>query len=379
MPINNNIWELAEAYLAGSLPQADFLKLKNRLSADAEFAREFYEVTDMLRDVQNSGKQKRFRAMLQEVHMAEKGVKETTTTTIPVKKTAKRVLFPAHIWRTASVAAGVAILTSAITIWSLKPSIKKSDSQYNTISRQVEDLKKVQAQQQQQQNQLREDITKATTKPAPPPSDVYKTGTGFAITNDGYFVTSYHVLHDDKGYGDSVYIQNKDGQYFKASLVNFDAKADIAILRVEKPNFHFGKGELPYSFADEKAGLGARIFTLGFPKDEVVYSEGYISSRNGYMGNDLQYTLELPAGHGQSGSPIIDQDGDVLGILTAVGSQGEANTYAVSAKALVSLVHTLPDDKNMHLPKASKLGKLGREEQIEKMQAYTFSVKVYKK
>jgi len=370
MSINNkNIWELAEGYLAGSIPQDEFARLKDRLSSDTVFASEFYEATDLIRSMEDGGKQKRFGNMLREIHQEQ--------STKQVQKKARQIWLNPQIWRTAAVAACVAIITSTLAIWTLKPSINKNESQYNTINRAVTDLKKVQEQQQEQQKQLKIDLDK-TKKPTPPPSDVKYTGTGFALSNDGYFVTAYHVIFTkEDGYGDSVYILNRDGQYFKASLVNFNADADIAILKVEKPGFKFGKGELPYTFAAAKAGLGAQIFTLGYPKDDIVYSEGYISAKNGYAGNTMQYTLELPAGHGQSGSPVIDAKGTVLGLLTAVGSPGEENTYAVGTKALIDLLHTLPD-ATLHLPKAARMSKMTREQQIEKMEAYTFSVKVYK-
>jgi len=369
MPVKNNIWELAESYLSGSLPQEEFVSLKEKLASDTVFAAEFYEATDLIRSFEGSGRQKRFRTMLRDVHQKQ-------SVTAPAAP--RLIKLPGHFWRTAAVAATVAILTSTITIWSLKPSIKKSDSQYSTISREVEHIKKVQAQQQATQNQLIKDMK--SSKPTPPPSDVKYSGTGFALTNDGYFVTANHVIHHDrKDNFDSVYIQTHDGQYFKANLINYDPEADIAILKVEKKNFHFGKGELPYAFAKEKAGLGANIFTLGFPKDDIVYSEGYISSKNGFDGDDQQYTLGLPAGHGQSGSPVMGQSGNVIGILTAISGQEEANTYAVSTKALLKLVHSMPDDKSLHLPKASRMAGMRRDEQIEKMEAYTFSVKVYKK
>ena len=365
MSINNNTWELAEAYIAGSLSPEEVNELNNRLAADVEFTNEFNEAINLINSINGSGKQKRFRTMLRDIHEKQ---------TLSNQPKTKRIVLPAHFWRTAAVAAGVAILTSTVTIWSINYSLKNSESKYNTISRKVGAIEKVQAQQQAQQNKLIE-IINTKNKPTPPPSDVKYTGTGFALTNDGYFVTAYHVISD----GDSVYIQNHDGDYFKAFVVNFNADADVAILKIEKKNFHFGKGELPYTFSGSKAGLGSGIFTLGYPKDEVVYSEGYISAKNGFQGNTLQYTLELPAGHGQSGSPVIDGNGNILGLLTAVGSQNEANTYAVSSKALLELLHTIPNAASLHLPKSNKLGRMSREQQIEKMEAYTFSVKVYKK
>ncbi len=289
MSINNNIWEVAEAYISGSLSDSEQSELKNRLDTDTVFAGEFYEVANLLRSMEDSGKQKRFRSTLQDIHEEQATAK---------RGKARHIVLTPQFWRTAAVAASVAILTSAITIWSLNPSIKKHDSQYNTISREVGAIKKVQAQQQAEQDKLKAIVSK-TNKPVPPPSDVRYTGTGFALTNDGYFVTADHVIHHDgKGDFDSVYIQNHDGQYFKAELIHSDPKKDIAILRVEKKNFKFAKADLPYTFAASKGCLGAKIFTIGYPKDDEWYSEGYVSCKNGYESDMLQYTLDLPVRHG---------------------------------------------------------------------------------
>ncbi len=363
MSINNNIWELAESYLAGTLPEADIVELKRRLEADTEFANEFYESSNLIRSFEGSGKQKRFRGMLRDIHAKQ-------------AETAKPRLIklPPHFWRTAAVAASFAMLTSLGTYSLLKPSIKNTDSQYNIIRREVDNIKESQKQLKKSQSQLETDIKKINT----PPATVRYTATGFALNNEGYFVTAYHVIHDDKGDCDSVYIQNHEGQYFKAFMVANNPDADLAILKVEKKNFRFGRGEVPYTFANGKSGLASHIYTLGYPKDDLVYDEGYISANNGFRGDALQYTLVLPAGHGQSGSPVIDGQGNIVGILAAIGSHGEGNTYAVSSKALIDLLHKLTDN-TIRLPKTNKIGRLSREEQIKKMESYTFSVKVYKK
>lgn len=293
----------------------------------------------------------------------------------PARKLMNKIIaLPPLFWRTTAVAACVALITSSITYWSITPSIKKNDSQYNKISREVEHIKTGLKNNTADIESIKKS---ANTQPVQPASQAKFTGTGFALTNDGYFVTAWHVVN--QGNFDSVYIQNNEGLYYKAVLVSHDDKADIAIMKVDKKNFRFGKSDLPYTIAKSKALLGARIFTIGYPNNDEVYAEGYISSRNGFEGDNLQYTLDLPAAHGQSGSPVVDAKGNIIGILTAVGSPGEANTYAVSTTALYDLIKESPAIAKVHQHRNNRLSWLGREQQIEKMEDYTFSVKVYKK
>ena len=363
----NNIWELAEAHLAGTLSSADTEVLHTRLTSDAAFASEFNEHIDLIQSLNNSGSQQRFRKMLTDIHKEQsaKGF----------KKLARIIQLPAHFWRTTAVAATVALLTSFISYTVLTGNSKKNDDQYSRIRREVNGISNETSKLKKivQDSLLNKKVLLA------PKSNIRNTGTGFALTNDGYFVTAYHVINDGNGYGDSVYIQSNDGIYYKAFVVNFDEQSDLAILKVEKKNFQFTKGEVPYTFAPTKAALGTQIYTVGYPKEDIVYSEGYISARNGYDGNSQQYTMELPAGHGQSGSPVIDDKGNILGIVTAISSPKLANTYAVSSHELFNLVENMPQGNKLHLSRKNKLSKLSRQEQIAKMEDYTFSIKVYKK
>lgn len=362
----NNTWALAEQWVDNTLAPTEKKALTDRLQSDTQFAQEFQEQVNLVQSLRNAGKQKRFKSMLADVQQQH-------------KKRGIRIALTPQFWRTAGVAASVALLTSLSTYILVISNANKNESRYSTISREVSNLKLEQAKQKRVQTALIDSINKKSAAFTPPPSDVRYTGTGFALTNDGYFVTAYHVINDGNGDGDSVYIQINGQEYYKAFMVNFNAKVDLALLKVEKKGFKFSKSDVPYTILPVKAALGTKVFTLGYPKDDLVYSEGYISSKYGYEQNTQQYTLDLPVGHGQSGSPMIDAHGNIAGIVTAMSSASEANTYAITSGAIFELLHTLPNENSLRLPKSNRLHQLSREQQIAKLEPFVFSVKVYKK
>jgi serine protease Do len=358
MPADQQIWTLADGFVNNTITVAEREAIQEKLATEPAFAAAFNECADMIRSLKANGRQQKLRAMLKDIHKQE--------ATPPRPKRNITIPLRTHYLRTASVAAGIALLTSLVTYWSVHPSDKKALSQYSVLRREIETIKR-------SQNQLIQNINQSNT-PKPPAVARYS-GTGFALTNDGYFTTSYHVTDG----ADSVYILSHDGEYYRAYVVAFEPKTDIAILKVEADGFKFSKGDVPYTFSAGKAGLGSKVYTLGYPEDEIVYNEGYISAKNGYEADSMQYRLELPADPGQSGAPVLDANGNVLAIVTARGSQAEGNTYAVGAKALIQLVQSMPKEMNVRLPKVNRLGKMNREQQIKKLEYYTCSVKVYKK
>lgn len=352
---DNNNWLLAERYVQGCIPADELVSLHKKLELDAVFAADFQEHVNLILSLEGSGKQKRFRNLLIEIQNESRGFSQKIRT-ISLKQ---------HYIRTGVVAASIALLTTLTTVFVVTNSEKKRTSQYSLLKREMETIKR-------SQNALIQSVSnKQTNNPTVAAADY--AGTGFALTNDGYIVTNYHVTEG----ADSVYIQSKSGEYYKAKVVASDAKTDVAILKIDSKNFKFGKADVPYTFAATKRNIGARVYTLGFPQDDIVYNEGYISSRNGFMGDSMQYSLELPANPGQSGAPVVDAKGNVIGIVTGKETETEGRTYAVSTKAIYDLLSTIDEDITM--PKVNKLGNMSREDQLLKLQNYTCSVKVYKR
>src|SRR5690606_38250335 len=128
-----------------------------------------------------------------------------------------------------------------------------------------------------------------------------------------------------------------DQLHIKTRVVAVDPRHDVAILRVDAPDFSFSGQDIPYTIKELKRPLGTPIFTLGFPQEEIVYHEGYVSSSNGFQGDSMQYRLNLPSASGQSGAPVLDRSGLLIGIITGKESLSEGTTYAVSTQALLDL------------------------------------------
>jgi S1-C subfamily serine protease len=355
--------QMAEAEASGQLTPAQRAELDSRLAEDAAFAQSYKEYFDTISNLQENARRKNYKALLQDVHAEVVAPRQKRGITLHIQ--------PKHL-RTAGIAASVALLTTMASVWMLRPGEPRNQMNNNLqlVRHEMEKLKVTQQQQQKQIAEIRENADVVT---AAPPSNY--TGTGFALSNDGYLITNYHVVDG----AEDIRVLTRSGQQLQARVVAYEPKNDIALLKITDKNFKFGKGELPYSFLAGKAGLGSAIFTLGFPQDEIVYNEGYIASRNGFEGDTNQYRLEVPAGPGQSGAPVVDGTGTIIGIIRSKDEETESTTYAVASRTLLRLLRDVPKDRRPKLPQANKLGHLSRTQLIDKLQDYTCMIQVYKK
>lgn len=369
METQAHLWEIAEKYIAGKLTAAERAALEAQQASDTAFAREFDQAANLLRAMQGKARTEDFRKTLTQIHSHATRPAQTAA---PQPKT-RRIALPFRVnWRTVGVAASVAGAISLLGVLTNKTTHNDA-ARYRQLSREIEAVKRSQNSLVQTQKQLISEVK--SVKHAVPAAPVDATGTAFALNNHGYLITAYHVAKD----ADSLYIQTRKGENYKASLLVFNPQADVAVLKVDDKGFRFSGGDIPYTFAPRKSGLGARIFTLGFPQDEVVYSEGYVSAFNGYRGDSAQYRLELPADPGASGAPILDASGNVIGIVAGRNNELGGATYAVASPELLRLLRSMPKDIRPALGAANHLKGLSREQQLDKLQDYTCIVRVYKK
>jgi S1-C subfamily serine protease len=196
--------------------------------------------------------------------------------------------------------------------------------------------------------------------------------TGFAISSNGYIVTNFHVVNG----ADSIYVQNADGDPFQAKIVTTDAVNDLAVLKITDPSFK-SLGSLPYGFKRGQTDLGEELFTIGYPKEDQVLSKGYLSSENGFKGDTVNYQMAMDVNFGNSGGPVLDSHGNVVGVVSSkpVGVAGAA--YAIKSKYLIKSIQSDTSVNKLTLTSKSKMANLNRMQQIDKMQNYVFMVKVY--
>ncbi|WPV69859.1 serine protease [Chitinophaga sp. LS1] len=261
-----------------------------------------------------------------------------------------------------AAAACIALVTSLSTI----ALIQKANRQKTTA--QYEDVRRVLNNIQRSQNALINDINNKKRVPANP--GTYG-GTGFAITDNGYVVTNYHVVAG----ADSIYIQNTKGEAYKATSVFEDISSDLAILKITDSSFR--SQPIPYSVKFQKALRGEKVFTLGYPRDEIVYGEGYISAQTGFNGDSAAYQVSIPVNPGNSGAPLMDAKGDVVGIVTGKQTTADGIAFAVKSAQLKRLLEEMPKEKMGKWNHKNRLENLTRVEQIKKLEDFVYMVKVY--
>ncbi|MEL6701629.1 MAG: trypsin-like peptidase domain-containing protein, partial [Pseudomonadota bacterium] len=138
-------------------------------------------------------------------------------------------------------------------------------------------------------------------------------GSGFVISEDGYIVTNNHVIEG----ADEILIEFFSGDELPAELVGTDPNTDIALLKVE------ADGPLPFvPFGDSNtARVGDWVIAMGNPLGQgFSVSAGIVSARNRALSGTYDDYIQTDAAinRGNSGGPLFNMDGEVIGVNTAI-------------------------------------------------------------
>lgn len=188
------------------------------------------------------------------------------------------------------------------------------------------------------------------------------TGTGFALNNN-YIVTNYHVVENAQ----NISIQGINGDFsvkYLAKVIATDRVNDLAILSTIYKN---PSNNVPYSVKTSMSEVGEEIFVLGYPLtstmgEEIKLTTGVISSKTGFQGDVSIYQISAPVQPGNSGGPLFDKKGNVIGIVSAKHKGAENVSYAVKTSYLknliesASLTNILPSNNSIaNMPLSSKV------------------------
>lgn len=167
---------------------------------------------------------------------------------------------------------------------------------------------------------------------------VFSQGTCFLVDQKGYLLTNEHVVSG----AEKISIKGIAGDFntwHDAKVVAVDVGTDMALLKLIDESITFD--ETPYTIKSESTLQGSKAFVLGYPLttamgDEIKITDGLISANSGYKGSLSQYQFSAAIQPGNSGSPLFNEQGEVIGLINSKLSGAESAGYAIKS----SYIHT---------------------------------------
>jgi serine protease Do len=364
--------DAVERYIRGEMTPDERLHFEQLRKTNAEVDQLVVEHTLFLQQMNRFSEWKKIKLDLQEVHteLAEQGEINSDKP----RGRAKVVYLWRKYKRVTAIAASIAGITTigfTALVWSVAP--KAPTSELEMLKRKV-DIQEIKSKQLQTDlNHVKDKVNTPVSTPTPTPIEFKSGGTGFLIDTKGLMITNAHIVKNSR----NIRVVNAKGQQFNAFVVRLDVPRDVAVIKIDDDQFK-PPVSLPYSIRKSSTDIAEPVFTLGYPRDEIVYGEGYLSARTGFNGDTLSCQISIAANPGNSGGPIFDHNGDVIGILTSKETETEGVVFAVQSKYIYRVLDDLkksPLYKNMKLPAKSTLSGLEKTQQVKKIQDFVFMVK----
>ncbi len=194
------------------------------------------------------------------------------------------------------------------------------------------------------------EITVTTQAPADGPmgsGTAQAQGSGFVYDSSGHVITNAHVVDG----AESAKVRFADGKTYDATVVGVDASTDLAVLKVEAPSSALHPLELADS---SQAAVGDVVVAIGSPFGlENSVTTGIVSALGRSMKAPNGYTItgsiqtDAAINHGNSGGPLLDLDGKVVGVNAQIESESGGNDgvgFAIPSSTVKSIVAQILED-----------------------------------
>ena len=189
--------------------------------------------------------------------------------------------------------------------------------------------------------------TESTTNVFGQTAAVSSSGTGFVLTEDGYIVTNRHVVAD----ANSVRVAMYDGTDYDAEIIGADEMNDVALLKVD------ASGLQTVTVGDtDDITVGEEVIAIGNPLGELTFTmtQGYISALDRTINTDgtpiNMMQTDAAINSGNSGGPLFDMNGNVIGVTTAkysgstsTGTTIEGIGFAIPINDVMDIVYQLKE------------------------------------
>ncbi len=355
--------EAVERYLNGEMTPQEKAFFEDLRKNTPEVDQLVVEHSYFLQNLTEFGAVKSFKHILFEVDskLTEEGVIAPPKLNGKAKVISLWNKYKRNIAVAASIAGFISLLTSGLMITYTK---KYGNENYSVLVDKINQTNK-------DLNNLKNKSTVSILPVKIEPKVDFR-ATGFLIDGKGYLITNAHVISKMK----NIYVENKKGDYFSATAIYTDNNIDLAVLKITDTAYKTIIN-LPYSVKRVNSDLGEQFFTLGFPRNEIVYGEGYVSAKSGSDGDTASYQLTVSANPGNSGGPVINHNGEIIGIITAKDSKADGVVYASKSRNIFKLLDQIKkDDKALQIktPANNGLKGLDRVQQVKKMEEFVYMV-----
>ena len=359
--------DLFDNYIEGKLGPDEITEFEIMLKTDLLLANAFIEHVNLINTLNQAQFRSNLKRTLNQIHLKEIG---PTLNIISINR--EQSLFKKYT-KTLAIAASSALIAVMITVSLLMGLGYLSKKQSNQIT----DLNRV-GLERKSKTLINIKDSKSNAKEA-----TYRAanieGSAFALNNKGYIVTSFHMVNG----ADSIFIENDQIDRACTKVIFTDANLDLAILKIVNSDL-VAKWRVPFSIKEKNADVGEKVFTLGYPRNEIVYGDGSLSSLSGYSNDKRMYQISIPVNPGNSGGPLLDENANVIGVIRGKISGEEGTGFAIKSNEILKAISELESDSlKQELFSQNKrnqnIKNLKRSEQIKLINPYVFNVLVYKK